>query len=72
MEEYMNKQLLVLTAAIMIALFTGFTPMYMAYSSQSDEIAILEANGSELVRTNAAMIEEIGLLRKTIATKDCN
>jgi cell division protein FtsB len=68
----MNKQLLALTAAIMIALFTGFTPMYMAYSSQSDEIAILEANGSELVRTNAAMIEEIGLLRKTIATKDCN
>ena len=68
----MNKQLFVLSVAIMIALFTGFTPMYLAYSSQSDKITVLEANGSELVRTNAAMIEEISLLRKTIATEDCN
>ena len=68
----MNKQLLVLSVAIMIALFTGFTPMYLAYSSQSDKITVLEANESELARTNAAMIEEISLLRNIIATEDCN
>jgi uncharacterized membrane-anchored protein len=68
----MNKQFLIISIAIVLALFTGFMPMYLAYSSQSDKITVLESNETELVKANAAMIEEISKLRKEKATEDCD
>ena len=68
----MNKQLVVIAIAVVLSLFTGFMPMYLAYSSQSDRIRLLEESETELVKTNAAMIEQITALRNTNATDDCD
>ena len=68
----MNKQIMVISVAIVLALFTGFTPMYLAYSSQSDKITLLEANVAEITRANAALFEEITTLRTDKTTEDCD
>lgn len=68
----MNKQIMVISVAVVLALFTGFTPMYLAYSSQSDKIILLEANEAEVVRANAALFEEITTLRKNKTTENCD
>ena len=68
----MNKQILILSVSILLALFTGFTPMYLAYSSQSDRIALLESNEAEIVKANAALFEEITALRIDQAKENCD
>ena len=68
----MNKQILILSVSILLALFTGFMPMYLAYSSQSDRITLLESNEAEIVKANAALFEEITALRIDQAKEDCD
>ncbi len=46
--------------------------MYLAYSSQSDRIALLESNEAEIVKANAALFEEITALRIDQAKEDCD
>ena len=49
------------TAAIatLVGIALGFIPLFLMYSSQADEITLLQTNETELVRSNKAMIEQI-------------
>jgi hypothetical protein len=56
----MLKNKYTITAVTLIAgIALGFIPLFLMYSSQADEITLLQSNEAEISKTNEDMIEQI-------------